>query len=124
MSARRKERLAEAYLKEISNILHFQTRDPCLEGAYITRVVFTEDLGLAKIYFDIAGGRSRENEVVQGFEHSKGFLRKELANRVKIKFVPDLKFYYDESSEIQARIDELFAQIERQKNEKGPKHQS
>lgn len=119
MSNKRIERLSEAYLKELSEILHHQVRDPCLSGVYITQVVFSPDLRLAKIYFNVSGGRVREQEVIKGFERSKGYLRRELANRVTIKYSPDIKFYFDDSFEVKNKIDQLFKEIERHKDAEG-----
>lgn len=116
MDNKRLNRVAEAYQHELSNLLHLETREPRLQGVWITQVIFTPDLKLAKIYFNVSGGRVREDEVLDGFTHCKSFLRRELSQRVKMKYVPDLKFYFDESAEVNQRIDELFKQIEDQKN--------
>lgn len=117
MDTKRMLRVAEAYQKEITQVLHRDVRDPRLNGVTVTHVIFTPDLRLAKIYFDVAGGRVREKEVLSGFEHSKGFLRRELSQRVRIKFTPDLKFYFDDSVEVNNRMDELFRTIEDQRHE-------
>lgn len=122
MSNKRTRRLSEAYLKEISNILHYKIRDPQLAGVYVTHVVFTPDLRLAKIYFNVSGGRLREAEVIRGFERSKGFLKRELASRVRTKYAPDIRFYYDESEEVRERIEKLFEEIHEQKNEQSKKY--
>jgi len=116
MSNKRSDRLSEAYLKELSEILRGQVRDPSLSGVYVTHVVFTPDLRLAKVYFNVSGGRVREDEVIQGFERSKGFIKRELSRRVNIKYTPDIKFYYDDSQEVKKRIEQLFEEIEKQKN--------
>ncbi|MCP5464190.1 MAG: 30S ribosome-binding factor RbfA [Deltaproteobacteria bacterium] len=111
-SSKRLDRISEAYQKGISQILHDQIRDPRLEGVFVTNVVITPDLRLAKVYFDMRGGALRADEAIRGFEKSKGFLKRELANVVRIKYMPDLKFYYDESLDVQRKIDELFEKIE------------
>lgn len=111
MNNRRIHRLAEAYQKELTDILHFRVRDPRLSGVFVTNVVFTPDLGLAKVYFDASDGRVREKEIIDGFESSKGYLKRELSSRVNIKYIPDLKFYYDEHAEMKQKIDQLFEKI-------------
>jgi len=112
MESKRLQRVSEAYQHELSQILHLDVRNPSLAGVYITNVVFTPDLRLAKIYFNISGGRVREEEVLEGFARSKSYFRRELAQRVQLKYAPDLKFYFDESLEIKERMDELFKEIE------------
>lgn len=112
MAVNRCDRVSEAYMNELLQILRNEVRDPRLEGAFVTNVVFTPDLRLAKVYFNLSGGRVREKEALKGFDRCKGFLRKTLSDRVRLKFAPDLKFYYDESFEVQEKIDELFEKIE------------
>ncbi len=114
MSTKRIERLAEAYKQGLSELLLLELRDPRLAGVYLTRVVFTPDLRLAKVYFNVNGGRVRAPDVVDGFQHSKGFLKREMSERVQMKFAPDIKFYYDESGEMQDQIDSLFRQIQQE----------
>lgn len=109
--SKRLHRAAEAYQHELAQILLTEVRDPRLSGVWVTRVVFTPDLRLAKIYFNISGGRVREDEVLQGFERSTSFFRHELAQRVQLKYAPELKFYFDESVEMTERMDELFKKI-------------
>jgi ribosome-binding factor A len=121
MTEKRLQRMCSAYEKELSELLLFHTRDPRLADVQVTRVVFAPDLRLAKIYFSVSGGRVREKEVIDGFEHSKGFLKKELATRVRTKFVPDLKFYFDGSQEEREKMDRLFYQIEEQNHVKSEK---
>jgi len=78
--------------------------DPVIERHMITipEVRVTADLRLATIYVMPLGGRDAE-EVVAAFERHKKFLRAEIAQRINLKFAPDLRF----------RIDERFAEAER-----------
>lgn len=119
MANKRTDRVAEAYQHGLSELLCYKIRDPRLAGVSVTNVVFTPDLSLAKIYFRVPEGKARESQVIEGFEKSKGFLKRELAQKINIRYVPDLKFYYDEHVEMRSRIDELFQEI---KNEKSEKH--
>jgi ribosome-binding factor A len=111
MTAKRISKVEEAYLKELAQVLHFNVRDPRLTGVQITNVIFTPDLRLAKVYFNVDGGELRQEEVIKGFEKSKGYLKKEVSTRVRVKYVPDMKFYYDESNQVKEHIDKLFDQI-------------
>lgn len=110
-NGKRLARLSEAYMKELSQLILYSIRDQRLKGVYITHVVFTPDLRLAKAYFHVDGGRVREQEVIDGFESSKGFIKRELNTRVNMKYAPDIKFYYDETDDVQQQIDRLFDQI-------------
>ena len=119
MANKRMDRVSEAYQHGLAEILCYKIRDPRLAGVSVTQVVFTPDLSLAKIYFRVPEGKMRESQVIEGFEKSKGFLKRELAEKINIRYVPDLKFYYDEQVEVRNHIDELFQEIE---NEKSKEH--
>lgn len=116
MENKRLNRAAEAYQHELASILLFDTRDQRLQDVGITRVVFAPDMKLAKIYFRVAGGKVREREVQEGFKKAEGYLKRELATRVNLKFAPDLRFYYDDAQEAYDHIDRLLHQIEVEKN--------
>lgn len=118
MESKRLKRVAEAYQQNLMEILQFEVREPRLSGVWITHVIFTPDLRLAKIYFNTHEGKLREDEVIKGFERSKSFLKRELAQRVQLKYAPDLRFYYDESEDVQHRLDEIFKKIEDERHAK------
>ena len=78
--------------------------DPVIEGHLITvpEVRMTADLRLATIYIMPLAGRDAD-VVLAAFERNKKFLRGEIAERVNLKFAPDIRF----------RVDERFAEAER-----------
>lgn len=118
MDSIRLKRIAETYLQEMSQLLYFSVKDPLLQGVNITHVQISPDMKLAKVYFTIHEGQSREKEVLKGLNRSKGFLRKELSQRVKLKFTPDLKFFYDETDEMSQRIEAILHKLDEQKANK------
>jgi ribosome-binding factor A len=77
----------------------------------VPEVRMTPDLKLATIYVMPLGGAGAD-EVVTHLEKHKRFLRGELARRVKLKFMPELRFKIDTSFESSRRIDELLARPE------------
>lgn len=107
----RLQQVSEMYHHEISQMLIHDLQDPNLRGVSITQVLFTPDLKLAKIYFYREGGETEAQNILKGFVRSKGYLRRELSHRVQLKFVPELKFYYDNTFDEKLRIDNLFKQI-------------
>jgi ribosome-binding factor A len=82
--------------------------DPVIEGHLVTipEVRMTADLRLATIYVITLGGRDAA-EVVSAFERNKRFLRAEIAQRINLKFAPDIRFRVDESFSEAERIDKL-----------------
>lgn len=115
----RQKRVAETYHHTLSHLIHFEVDHPALDAVMITEVILSPDLRLAKIYFTTESGRSGEKKALAGFEETKIFLKKRLADSVSLKFVPDLKFYYDESGDVRKNMDALFKKIEDEKRGQG-----
>jgi ribosome-binding factor A len=93
-------------------LLMLEARDPRLAGVTITGVDVTPDLLLARVHFTVLGDEDAQQEALVGFERAGGFLRTELAGRVRMRFVPELDFKLDKSAEYGRRIDELLEQAE------------
>lgn len=92
-------------------LLMQEVRDPRLANLTVTDVDITPDLMLARIYFTVLGEKGEEQEAVAALERAKGFLRTQLAGRVQLRFMPDLIFELDKSTQYGQRIDELLRQI-------------
>jgi ribosome-binding factor A len=82
--------------------------DPVIEGHLITvpEVRMTADLRLATVYIMPLAGRDAE-EVLAAFDRHKKYLRGEIAQRVNLKFAPDIRFRVDERFAEAERIDKL-----------------
>lgn len=106
----RQERLADE-IRDIlaSCFLADQMSDPRLSGITITHVKLTKDLDLATVYFRLFDP-SKQDEASKGLIHCKGFLRSKMAEGLKVRKLPDLRFKYDESVDYGARIEELVKQ--------------
>jgi ribosome-binding factor A len=77
----------------------------------VPEVRMTPDLKLATVFvMPLGGGEAKE--VVAHLEKHKRFLRGEVARRVSLKFMPELRFKVDTSFEASARIDELLSSPE------------
>jgi ribosome-binding factor A len=74
----------------------------------VPEVRMTPDLKLATVYVMPLGGGDAD-EVVAHLDKHKRFLRGEVARRVSLKFMPELRFKIDTSFESSRRIDELLA---------------
>lgn len=105
------QKVSEVYHHALSELLLKDVQNPNLKGVTITQVIFTPDLRLAKIYFFVSGNKTATERALKGFIRSKGFIKKEMAERVHMKYSPDLRFYYDNSFEEKERIDTLFKKI-------------
>ena len=86
-----------------------EIRDPALSGTSITisQVEVGPDLKLARVYIMPLGGHNQE-EVLEGLERATTFLRKNVAERVSLKYTPRLVFKVDNAFDSSQHIDRLF----------------
>lgn len=105
----RSDRVSGQIQKTLSDLLHKEIKDPRVEGAMITGVKMARDLKSARIYFVMprAAGESEEikKDAVKGFHSALGYIKRTLAGKLGLRYMPDLKFYYDDSFEHGARIE-------------------
>ena len=115
----RADRVGGLIQQVLSDILKKDIRDPRLKMATITGVEVSRDLKQARIYFTTTGGIQKKGDTIKGFSSAHGFIKRTLAQELGLKYMPNIKFFYDESLEYGAHIDEL---IESTKSENGPNH--
>ena len=111
MATRRQRRISELIHRELSLLLMHSARDPRLAGVTITGVDVTPDLLQARIHFTVLGDAEEEKEALAALQHAGGFLRTELAGRVRLRFMPELSFFVDKSAAYAQHIEDLLAQI-------------
>jgi ribosome-binding factor A len=108
-SSQRQLRAGELVRHALAEILaRGEIHDPVIEAHLITvpEVHMSADLRLATIYVMPLGGRD-ETEVLAALDRNKRYLRGEIAQRVNMKFAPDIRFRIDERFDEAARIEEL-----------------
>lgn len=103
----RSRRIAEQVQRELSDIIRLELKDPRVGMITITDVEVTADAAYAKVYFTLLGDAARIEETTSALARAAGFLRSELAQRLKLRVVPQLLFKYDASVERGMRISQL-----------------
>lgn len=105
----RSHRVADYIQRELSGLIRNELKDPRLSPMLtIAAVEVSRDLSVAKIYFSVFDADEREPTQL-ALDSAGGFLRKQLARRMKIRSVPQLRFYYDDSAEHGAHMSALIA---------------
>jgi ribosome-binding factor A len=107
--SQRQQRVAELVRHALAEVLQRgEVQDPVLASHVVTipEVRMSPDLRLATAYVMPLGGE-HEREVLDALERNKKHLRHEVAQRVNLKFAPELRFLRDESFDEAARIDAL-----------------
>lgn len=93
--SRRAARLGDQIMREVSSMLVEEVQDPRLMTVTLTGVRMNANLRVAEILYSAASGEDRE-EIQKGLKKASGFLRSNLGKRLKLRFVPELRFAYDE----------------------------
>jgi ribosome-binding factor A len=117
----RAERVSGLIQETLSDLLNKRIHDPRLHMATITRVKMSADLKSARIYYAIYGDDKRSQDAAKGFESARGFIKRILAPKLGLRYMPDLKFFYDDSFDYGSHIDQLLEKI---KSDDGQNHHS
>jgi ribosome-binding factor A len=108
----RHERIAEEIHHEIDIMLAGELKDPRLETSMtVTEVRVTPDLKKARIYVAIEGTPKEQADALKGLEAAAGYIRRDIAERLRMRRYPELKFIHDHSIKEAERIEELLRQV-------------
>lgn len=103
----RSRRIAEQIQRELAEIIRLELKDPRVGMITLTDVEVTPDCEHAKVFFTRLGDAADNQDVTRVLAHAAGFLRSELAHRMRLRVVPQLQFAYDESVERGVRLSNL-----------------
>jgi ribosome-binding factor A len=97
--------------KILAGLIGRGINDPRLSQATITGVTMSRDLRIAKVYVAAHGGTDTQKAVLSGFESAKGFIKRKLAGELGLRYMPELRFYYDASFDYGAHIERVLKSI-------------
>jgi ribosome-binding factor A len=103
---RRVYQVGDKIKEAIATQLHHLS-DPRFSLVTIISVVMTPDLRQAKVYWVVTGGPSRRREVDAAFDSSAGLIRSQIGKGLGLRFMPEIRFYYDSSFDQQERMEAL-----------------
>jgi ribosome-binding factor A len=110
----RVKRVEGGVREEMASLLTSDLKDPRAAGAIVTRVEMTSDLRSARIHVRLLQGgddAARRREVVDALRRASGMLRRELTQRLGLRFAPDLKFQYDDGVDATTNVERVLAEI-------------
>ena len=113
MASNRIGRINEEVQRELSELIR-SLKDPRVQTMLsITRVDTTSDLRYAKVYVSVLE-EAREKEAMKGLKSAGGWLRRELGQRLQLRYTPELVFELDDSLKYGAHMFDLLEKLERQ----------
>jgi len=95
MPVRRADRVGESIRDAIAELLLKEVKDPRLSMVTVTEVHMTDDLRHGRVYFSCVGDEAAHQRAGNGFQSAAGFIRREVARRLSLRFTPDLSFVFD-----------------------------
>ncbi len=93
---KRSQRVSDSIKKEVASIFLFKVNDPRLRNITITKVVLSDDLSNAKIFYSTINLNDEEASVKKALDKSKGFIRTMLGKSISLKKIPTISFFKDD----------------------------
>ena len=112
MSKIRRERTAEQIHMILSDLLNREVSDPRLQDLTVTRTAVDRELQYADVYLNALGDESRQLEVMKALDKAGGFLRYELAQRMSVRSVPELRFHWDPTLAYADEVDQILKELD------------
>jgi len=107
----RPEKLEDQIHFLLATLVQRNLKDPDLGFVTLTAVRLTGDRSIAKVYYTVLGDESQAAITQKALTRAAGFLRSNLAQRLSLRRIPELRFYLDASIEEGNKIEELFSKI-------------
>ena len=121
MASNRIGRINEEIQRELADLLR-TLKDPRVQAMIsVTRVETTGDIRYAKVYISVLE-KDRSRDVLKGLKSAGGFLRREIGNRLQLRYTPELVFELDDSIEHGAHIFDLIAKLHDKEEQRGERH--
>jgi ribosome-binding factor A len=111
MANNRPDRVAEQIRIELTQLIARDVHDPGIGFITLTKVSVTSDLQLARVYYTSLGDQTAQNETGKALRRASPFLRRQIAQRVRLRRVPELEFFYDKSIAQHDRIEQILQEL-------------
>jgi len=98
--------------REMAILIQRELGDARARGVTLTAVEVARDLSSAKVYLTCPGGAQEARQTVPMLNKAAGYLRRRLKERLVLRYIPELRFLFDESLERGVRISRLIEQAQ------------
>jgi ribosome-binding factor A len=115
----RPEKLEDQIQFLLATLIQRSVKDPDLGFVTLTAVRLTGDRGIAKVYYTVLGDEAQVALTHNALDRAAGFLRSNLAKRLSLRRMPELRFYHDISIEEGIRMEEIFSKIREEEEQRG-----
>ena len=109
--SRRVQRVADAIKQVVADLLVKEVKDPRVGMVTLTEVAVSPDLRHARIFVSVFGDEERRKEAMAGLRSASGFIRTEIAHRVRLRVTPELVFEFDATMDQADRVSQLLKDV-------------
>jgi len=102
-SVYRVNRVREMLQREFSDIVR-HLKDPRVRGVTVVDTEISQDLRNARMFVSVIGSEKEQQEAMVAMDRALGFIRREVAQRVQLRYAPEIQVIYDDTSERAARV--------------------
>jgi ribosome-binding factor A len=116
--SQRPSRVGEQIREDLAELIAREVHDPGIGFITITHVQVTPDLQQARVYYTTLGDPKARRQSQRALERAVPFLRRQLGRRLRLRRIPDLQFFFDESIERQDRIEQILQELHSERAER------
>jgi len=109
LAYKRADRVSHLIQQELGQLLVNGVKDLRIGFVTVTEVRLTDDLRSARVYISIFGDESERASSLSGLQDAAGYLKRELSQRIRLRYTPNLTFHHDTTLDRAARLEELLA---------------
>jgi len=102
--------------REISFIVNTKVKDPRIGFVTITSVELSHDYSWLNVFVSIMGEEKKIHDSMQGLNQCKGFVKRNLKERIKLRSMPKINFVYDNSVDRGIRITKILEKLDKDRN--------
>jgi ribosome-binding factor A len=113
MDPHRTERISEALREELEELIGYELSDPRIADVFVTEVQIGPDLRHARVRLSMPPDDKKRGDALAALEHARGFLKRELSNRLELRRLPELHFEPDLSTSTAERMVALLKRVRR-----------
>lgn len=115
----RPDRVGEQIRQELSELLAREVHDPGIGFVTLTSVKVSPDLQLARVFYTLIGDDKAHRETAQALIRATPFLRRQIAARIRLRRVPEIRFEFDKGVENQDRIERILMDLKAEREARG-----
>ncbi len=109
---KRSDRVGALLQRELSDIIHRSLKDPRVGFCTVGHVEVSSDLKYADVSVSVVGDKKQKQAALAGLKSASGFLRREIGNRIDLRYTPELRFALDKSADHLMKIDRLLKEVQ------------